>query len=375
MAAPTGLYVGLLSGTSSDAVDAALVEIGTGTPRLHAYHQEPLAEELRAALAFAQAPAPRIGLSDLAALDTRLGHAFAHAALHLLAVAGVPATRVTAIGSHGQTVWHAPAGPAPATLQIGDPNVIAWRTGIVTVADFRRMDVAAGGQGAPLAPALHAACLRRPGRARAVLNLGGIANLTLLPAEADAPVTGFDTGPANALLDAWAARHLGAPYDERGRWAAGGRVVTPLLEQLLAEPYFALSPPKSTGRDRFNLVWLETRIAALDGPPPAPRDVQATLLALTCKTVASALRASAPDTEELLVCGGGVHNPALMQGLARALPECRVATTAEDGLHSDAVEAIAFAWLAMRRLNGLPGNLPSVTGASREVLLGAVYRP
>lgn len=375
MAPPARLYVGLLSGTSSDAVDAALVEFGAGVPRLHAFHQEPLQEELRAALAFAQTPAPRIGLAELGTLDTRLGHAFAHAALHLLAAAGVSAARITAIGSHGQTVWHAPAGPAPATLQIGDPNVIAWRTGITTVADFRRMDVAAGGQGAPLAPALHAACLRQPGRARAVLNLGGIANLTLLPAAAAAPVTGFDTGPANALLDAWAARHLGVPYDESGRWAAGGRVVAPLLEQLLAEPYFQLPPPKSTGRERFNLAWLDARIAALDGPPPAPRDVQATLLALTCETVASALRASAPDTEELLVCGGGVHNEALMQRLARALPNCRVATTAEHGLDPDAVEAIAFAWLAMRRLEGLPGNLPSVTGASREVLLGAVYRP
>jgi anhydro-N-acetylmuramic acid kinase len=302
-------------------------------------------------------------------LDVEAGECFARCANALLVEAGIAAADVAAIGSHGQTVCHRPRGKHPFTLQIGDPSVIAERTGITTVADFRRADVAAGGQGAPLLPALHAALFTDRGISRAVLNLGGIANLTLLqPGRA---VIGFDTGPANCLLDAWSARHLGAARDEGGAWAASGHVDGALLARWLTDPYFALAPPKSTGREVFNLDWLDARLP----PGIAPVDVQATLLAFSARSIAAALRAHAADVGEVYACGGGVHNAALMDDLRQALPGVRVATTAALGLDPDFVEAVGFAWLARARLRGEPGNLPSVTGARGPRLLGGIYPP
>lgn len=362
------LYLGLISGTSLDGIDAALVE-GGAAPRLRLARTLPWDPALRAAcLELSQEGRPA-SLDELGALDTRIGDAFAAAALALLDEAGVAPSAVRAIGSHGQTLRHRPHGPAPFTLQVGNPALIAERTGITTVADFRRRDVAAGGHGAPLVPAFHAAVLGAPGEDRAVLNLGGIANLTLLPATG--PVRGFDTGPANGLMDAWCLRHTGRGYDADGAWATSGRVDAALLARLLAEPWFALPPPKSTGRDQFHLAWLT---AALGDAPRRPEDVQATLCALSARTVAEALRAAQPGTTRVIACGGGVHNAALMAALAAELgPAVTLEDSAAHGLDPDAVEAMAFAWLAERTLAGLPGNLPAVTGAAGPRVLGAVF--
>jgi anhydro-N-acetylmuramic acid kinase len=358
------LYLGLISGTSADGIDAALVRFEPRAELVaaHTFAYEPALRER--VLAFARS-AVEVALDDFGRLDVEIGGAFADAALALIRASGVDAGEIAAIGSHGQTVCHRPSGPLPFTLQAGDANVIAERTGITTIADFRRADVAAGGQGAPLLPALHAAVFGDPAATRAILNLGGIANVTLLRPGAD--VIGFDTGPANCLLDAWAARHRGVARDEGGAWAASGTVRADLLAEWLREPYFAASPPKSTGREHFNLDWLDARVAA----GVAPADVQATLLALSARSIADALRAS--DVREVFACGGGVHNAALMSALRSELPGTAVDTTAALGVDPDFVEAAGFAWLARARLLGLPGNLPSVTGARGPRLLGAVF--
>ena len=371
-----GLYLGLISGTSADGIDAALVEFAH-TDRTHFDSTARMPLRVVAARTYAYPPALRdrvlalaranaaVALDEFGRLDVEIGACFADAATALLSEAGIEPTAVTAIGSHGQTVCHRPGGAHPFTLQIGDPSVIAERTGILTVADFRRADVAAGGQGAPLLPALHAAVFADALIPRAILNLGGIANATLLLPGSE--VIGFDTGPANCLLDAWVTRHLGAARDDGGAWAASGRVDDGLLGALLAEPYFAAPPPKSTGREHFNLDWLDGRLPT----GLAPADVQATLLALSARTIAEALRAS--GVREVYACGGGVHNTALMAALRRELPNLRLDTTAALGLDPDFVEAAGFAWLARARLRGEPGNLPSVTGARGARLLGAIH--
>jgi anhydro-N-acetylmuramic acid kinase len=366
MAHPAPLYLGLISGTSADGIDAALVRFEPALGVIAA-HTFPYPESLRARVLKLARSRAAVTLEALGSLDVELGAHFAAAACALLRRAGIAAGDVAAIGSHGQTVWHHPRGPHPFTLQIGDPTIIAERTGIATVADFRRGDMAAGGEGAPLLPALHAALLAAATRARAVLNLGGIANLTLLvPGD---PVRGFDCGPANCLLDAWALRHRGSPRDEGGAWSRAGRCDPALLARLLDDPYFAAPPPKSTGREYFNLDWLDARLpAGLD-----PADVQATLLQLSARSIADALRTNAPSVREVYACGGGVHNPALMAALAAALPDASVQTTAPFGLDPDFVEAIGFAWLARARLAGDPGNLPAVTGARGPRILGALY--
>jgi anhydro-N-acetylmuramic acid kinase len=255
-------------------------------------------------------------------------------------------------------------------MQLADPNVIAERTGITTVGDFRRRDIAAGGQAAPLLPGFHAVIFAQPQRTRVVLNLGGIANITILPGAADGAVLGFDTGPANCLLDAWAQRHRGTARDEGGAWAREGKPDATLLARMLAEPYFAQKGPKSSGREVFNVDWLDRR---LEGTALAPVDVQATLLELTAQSIANAIRRDAPDVAEVLACGGGVHNGALLDALSRALAPVPVASTARYGVDPDFVEATAFAWLAHRRLRNEPGNLPSVTGSRGGRVLGAVY--
>jgi anhydro-N-acetylmuramic acid kinase len=363
-----GLYLGLISGTSADGIDAALVRFEPGLTPV-ATHTFPYPDALRARLVGLARQRSALALDELGQLDIATGVCFANAALALLHHADTDPSRVVAIGSHGQTVCHHPHGPYPFTLQLGNANVVAERTGIVTIADFRGADVAAGGQGAPLLPALHAALLADVSAARAIVNLGGIANLTLLiPGE---PVRGFDTGPANCLMDAWSARLRGLPHDEGGAWAATGRPDASLLDRLLDEPYFQAPLPKSSGREVFNLDWLDARLPA----GLAPEDVQATLLHLSAATISNALRASAPDVRALYACGGGVHNQVLMDALHAALPGVEVATTAALGLDPDFVEAIGFAWLARGRIEGLPGNLPSVTGARGPRVLGGVYAP
>ena len=365
-------FLGLMSGTSADGIDAALVdfdgEAAGALPSLRFFRSYPWDPALRARLVALGQQDARLGLDELGALDVAIGRAFAAAALAALADSGTAAADVPAIGSHGQTLRHDPRGDLPYSLQLGCAASIAERTGITTVAGFRARDVAAGGHGAPLVPALHAALLHDPGESRAVLNLGGIANFTLLPAEG--PVRGFDTGPANGLMDAWCLRHRGEAFDRDGTFAASGRVDEGLLARLLDEPWFARQPPKSTGRDRFHLGWVESRLAGGE----APADVQATLLALTARSVADALRATQPDTVRVIACGGGVHNPVLMAALAAELPGMRVESSAAHGLDPDAIEAMAFAWLARETLAGRPGNLASVTGAAGPRILGAIHQ-
>ncbi|ALN55621.1 anhydro-N-acetylmuramic acid kinase [Lysobacter enzymogenes] len=366
----------MISGTSADGIDAALVRFEAGAAptrcelvigRTYAWDAA-LRERL---VALGQGGDAR-SLEELGTLDIQTAEAFAAAARALLEDAGVAPGEVAAIGSHGQTVRHRPAGAAfdgrhPFTWQIGDGAVIAERCGIATVADFRRRDVAAGGHGAPLMPAFHAALLGSPDEDRAALNLGGIANFTLLPAHG--AVRGFDTGPANCLMDAWALRHLGTAFDADGAFAARGEVDPALLARLLDEPWFALPPPKSTGREQFQLDWVEARL----GGGERPQDVQATLLELSAVTIAQALRAQQPATRRVLACGGGVRNGALLARLAERLPGVAVETTQAYGLDPDFVEAMGFAWLARQTLAGLPGNLPSVTGARGLRVLGTVH--
>lgn len=364
----SALYLGLISGTSADSIDAALVSFVGGTPQVKATYAHPWSASLRERMLALMQEEATLDLDAFGRLDVEIAHCFAEAALQLLQQSGTPARSVRAIGSHGQTVRHRPSGDYPFTLQLGDASVIAERCGIDVVADFRRADIAAGGQGAPLLPALHAMLLAREGRSRVVLNLGGIANITVL--DAHGGVLGFDTGPANGLLDAWCLRHRGEAFDRDGAFAASGTVDTPLLEALMADPYFALAPPKSTGREHFHLSWLATHphLANL-----SPADVQATLLELTARSVSEAITQQTPPSADVLVCGGGTHNHRLMQRLAELLAPRMVSSTAAYGIDPDFLEATAFAWLARQRLLGLPGNLPAVTGARGSRVLGAIY--
>ena len=365
----SALYIGAMSGTSADGLEACLVSFDEGRPREHAHVHQPFPDDLRNRIL----DVCRDGdLARAATVDVELADATVAAVRILLERAGVRAEDVCAIGSHGQTVFHRPDGPAPTSIQLGDPHRIAVHSGIDVVADFRRADVAAGGEGAPLAPGFHATVFRQPGEARAVVNLGGMANVTVLPAT-DEPVVGFDTGPANVLLDAWIERDRGAHYDAEGAWAAGGQVDAALLERLRADEWFRRPPPKSTGREHFNLEWLEQRMARSDASLDAC-DVQATLAELTASTVADAIRDHAPGVGRVLVCGGGARNTDLQQRLARRLGDIPLESTAVHGVEPEHVEAMAFAWLAERRIAEQPANCPSVTGATRELVLGALIR-
>lgn len=367
----TELYLGLMSGTSMDGVDAVLCEFeGARFRRARATAASGYPGALRSALLRLQREKPAITLDQLARFDRAIAEVFAEAARRALAAARVKASAVRALGSHGQTVMHDPLG-ARSSMQLGDPSAIAALTGITTVADFRRADVARGGQGAPLVPAFHHAVFAAAREPRAVVNIGGIANVTLLPDASAAAVRGFDTGPGNALLDEWSQTHLQRTLDAGGRWAARGRVDAALLRAMLDDPYFAKRPPKSTGRAEFNLDWVRQRFPALDRLALA--DAQATFCELTAQTIAEAIALEAPATRAVFVCGGGARNTYLMRRLAALMPERRVATTAELGLVPDLVEAAAFAWLAMRTLRGLPGNLPAATGARESAVLGGVY--
>ena len=351
-----------------DAIDASLVDFDVTPLKILASSATPFEPGLKRRIAALVDSADRVALDELGQLDVALAHAFAAAANSLLHAAGVAATAVTGIGSHGQTIRHRPDLPLPFTLQIGDPGTLVESTGITVVADFRRRDVAAGGQGAPLLPVFHDQVFRSDAEERAIVNLGGIGNVTVL--SRGAAVTGFDTGPGNRLLDAWIARHRGLDYDADGAWAATGRCDDALLERLLAEPYLSLPPPKSTGRELFNLPWLDARLGPADR---RPQDVQATLREFTAASVADALRRCAPNAA-VYVCGGGAHNRDLLAALARRVTPNPVASTAVLGLDPDYVEAVAFAWFARRTLAGLPSSAGSVTGARGARILGGIYR-
>jgi anhydro-N-acetylmuramic acid kinase len=361
------LYLGLISGTSMDGIDAALASFEPA-PHLRAALTHPYPDDLRQRLLELAQGDGVTTLDEVGALDARIGECFAQAALAVLERADLPPEDVRAIGSHGQTLRHRPNANPRFTMQLGDPSLIAGRTGVTTVADFRRADFAAGGHGAPLLPIFHAALFARPGEVRGVLNLGGIANLTVL--QADGSVLGFDIGPANGLLDAWCALHTGAAFDRDGAFAARGQVDSALLERLLDEDYFHAPPPKSTGREQFHPDWLRARLGTRT---LRPEDVQATLVRLTARSVADAVHTYAKDARELLVCGGGTHNPVLMHALQDALAPLPVRGTDQRGVDPDYIEATAFAWLARERLAGRPGNLPSVTGAKGPRQLGGVY--
>jgi len=363
-----GIYLGLISGTSVDAIDAALVDFDVAPLRIIATSATPFAPALKRRLSALIENPGSVALDEVGQIDVELGRAFAQAALELMQNAGIGAGRVTAIGSHGQTLRHRPDLATPFTWQIGDPNTLAEMTGVTVVADFRRRDVAAGGQGAPLLPVFHDQVFRSDSEDRVIANLGGIANITILAR--DSSVTGFDTGPANRLLDAWIASHEGKEFDAGGAWAASGQVDDTLLRELLEEPYFKLAPPKSTGRELFNLPWLQSKLGLF---ARQPCDVQATLQQFTAESLADAVRQYAPGAA-LYVCGGGAHNVNLLNAIGLLIAPNRVASTATLGLDPDYVEAVAFAWFAKRTLEGLTSSAGSVTGAKGARILGAVHR-
>ncbi len=358
------LFVGLMSGTSLDGVDAVLVAIGEHGTRLRAHVQRLFPDELRAELLALNSPGAN-EIDRAGEAGNRLARLYAEATRAVLETAGVDAHRVRAIGCHGQTVRHRPE--RGYTVQIGNPALLAELTAITVVADFRSRDLAAGGQGAPLVPAFHAQVFGSPEEDRAVLNLGGIANATLLAREG--AVRGFDTGPGNCLLDLWIQRTRGERFDAGGAWAGGATPDAQLLARLLAEPFFAQAPPKSSGRELFNAAWLDRQ---LDDSLPA-QVVQATLLELTAQSASGAILAHAPDTARVIVCGGGARNDRLRARLATLLAPRPVETSETWGLGAEQVEAAAFAWLAHHALTGKPGNLPSVTGARAARVLGAIY--
>ncbi len=358
------LFVGLMSGTSLDGADAALVDFSRGRPDVLAFATVAFTPLLRERLLLLSQPG-RDGLDLAGELSVELAALYARAVDEALRAAGVGADAVTAIGCHGQTVRHRP--DLGFTIQIGDPARLAEATGIDVVADFRRRDMAAGGQGAPLAPAFHAAVFRDASRSRAIVNVGGISNVTWLPAAG--PATGFDCGPGNVLLDGWAGEHLGAAFDEDGRWAARGAVDAALLGRLLAEPFLAAPPPKSTGRELFRMAWLRSRLS----PGLRPEDVQATLAEFTARAIVQAIDRHCPGTEEIYVAGGGARNPELLRRIVAAAGPRPVVPTDALQVPSAHLEAMAFAWLAMKCVRREPVDLAAVTGARGPRILGAVY--
>jgi len=366
----THSYIGLISGTSMDGIDAVLASFENESLQLHATHAHAYPDELRRLLRNTVQKPEFCGLEQLGMLDRWTGECFRDAALAIIEKSEIRKSDVAVIGSHGQTLRHQPTGKYPFSLQIGDAATIAAGTGITTVADFRRADIAAGGQGAPLVPPFHAWLFRTHAAPAVVLNIGGIANITALPARNEA-IIGFDTGPGNTLLDAWINAQRSLPYDDNGQWSASGAIIGPLLDKMAADDYFGTAPPKSTGFEYFNLEWLN----AYGAENYEPVDVQATLCELSAVTIAAAIQKYAPVTSAVYICGGGVHNGDLMQRIRRNLSETNVSSTQDVGLDPDWVEAAAFAWLAMRTSKHQSGNLPSVTGARLKVVLGAIHSP
>ena len=365
------LFIGLMSGTSMDAVDAVLVEFRGKSLEIIASHSHPLPNNLRNELIKICTPGDN-EINRLGELDVQVGELFAETANQLIEKAQVSREQIKAIGNHGQTIRHMPNAKFPFTLQIGDPNVIAARTGITTVADFRRRDVALGGQGAPLAPAFHNFVLRDTKGDRVILNLGGIANITYLSADLTQPVIGFDTGPANTLLDNWTNKQRGVLFDESGQWAASGKINTELLELLLNDAYFKKKPPKSAGREYFNLSWLKRYLQLLKAPL-TPVDIQTTLCELTAISIMQAINSLTTRGVNILVCGGGLKNNYLLERLKINGKNCKVHATDDFGVPAKWMEVLAFAWLAQQTLNKKSGNLPSVTGAKTSAILGGIY--
>ena len=362
------LYIGLMSGTSLDAVDAVLVDFSNQQANLLAAHSEPIDLNLKKDILALCEPGDN-AIMRMGTTDVKLGSLFTNSVLELLDNNGVAASDIKAIGSHGQTIRHVPNSDVPFTIQIGDPNIIAATTGITTVADFRRRDLALGGQAAPLAPAFHDYLLQNRTQDQWVLNIGGIANFTFLPGDSTQSIIGFDTGPGNTLLDAFASLHTKLPYDENGDWARSGQCQQELLEAMLADPYLKQAAPKSTGREYFNLSWLQKFI---DKKNIAPEDIENTLTELTAKSIANAIASYSTNTDSLWVCGGGIHNNFLCERI-EAITRLKLKSTEELGIHPDWIEACAFAWLAQQTLLHQPGNVPSVTGARHATVLGAIY--
>lgn len=365
------LYIGLMSGTSMDAIDAALVDFSHDDIQLVSTSSISLPETMRhTLLALGSSGADEI--EQMGRIDRSLAQLFAEAALATLSGTRYTAKDVRAIGSHGQTIRHRPTGEHPFTLQIADPNTIAECTSITVIADFRRRDIAAGGEGAPLVPAFHAGVFADEHAHRIVLNLGGIANITVLPAGQRDRTYGFDTGPANMLMDAWIQHQQNCTMDIDGAWAAAGTIHHPLLDALIAHPFFTKPFPKSTGREDFNLNWLQQILANFPVAIEAV-DVQATLLELTARSVCHAISSTTLSGGDLFICGGGAFNQTLWKRLAQLLPQWRLRNTDEIGIAPTWVEAVAFAWLAKQTLNGLSGNLPMVTGAKGFRVLGGIF--
>ncbi len=357
-------YIGLMSGTSLDGVDAVLVDFSQVPLRSAAHAHVAFDAGLRAELLALSATGPD-EIERAGRLGRILAERYADAVKAVLAKAGVAASAVRAVGCHGQTIRHRP--DQGFTVQIGNPSLLAERTGIAVVADFRSRDMAAGGQGAPLVPAFHAVAFGGPSEDRAVVNIGGIANITLLPR--NGRVLGFDTGPGNCLMDLWIGRHLGKPYDAAGAWASGSRPIHALVAKMLDEPYFRMPAPKSSGRELFNAAWLQSLL----GGSEDPQAVQASLLELTAESISCAIEVASLPSDRLIVCGGGACNNALMRRLGSRLAPRIVESSAAHGLAPDQVEAAAFAWLAWRAIEGIPGNVPEVTGARGPRVLGAIY--
>jgi len=364
----SSLYIGLISGTSMDAIDCALVDFRNRRPEQLDFITQDIPEDLRAKLlALCEDHHGQIPL--LGETDVEFARELAHAVDRILEKNDLKPSQIAAIGSHGQTIRHLPTGNAPFTLQIGDPNTIAELSGITTVADFRRRDMAAGGQGAPIVPAFHREIFSSADNHRIVLNIGGMANITVLKKSGE--IRGYDTGPGNVLMDTWIGEHQGHPYDRDGRWARSGMVIPALLEKFLSDPYFQLPAPKSTGRELFNATWLEKH---LDGfaQETANADVQATLMALTLESISRDIRREL-EKGEVIVCGGGANNGYLMESLAEALPAFRVMRSSSLGVLEDSVEAVAFAWLAHQTLHQVPVNFTDITGSSHPVIAGGIY--
>ena len=367
------IYIGIMSGTSIDCVDAVAVTFGDGKISVIGSHSEPISAQLKLdILCLCQPGTDSIAL--YAETDNILGELFAQTALELMTQLNIKSSQVAAIGSHGQTIRHQPPTKVNGfSLQIGNPNLIAARTRCPVVGDFRRADMALGGQGAPLVPAFHQRFFHEKNRHRVIINIGGIANVTLL--SGNDQCSGFDTGPGNMLLDAWCFKHRAQIYDHEGAWAATGNISKPLLNQLKKHPFFSLQAPKSTGREDFNLLWLEQQIGTFS---LKPEDVQATLTVLTAETIADAIADLTQSFDDIFVCGGGVFNTQLMNQLNQSLYESHqpaVKSTLNIGLDPKWVEACAFAWLAKRRIENKTGNVPAVTGASQHAVLGGLYLP
>lgn len=365
------LYIGLMSGTSIDGIDAGLVDFNGTTPQLIEFNYQPYSDALRFTLNKITSSQQPVLLEDLGHLDSQLGYLFADTVNQLLNKVGFSSNNIKAIGSHGHTIYHAPNLNPPFSIQIGDPNIIAEKTGITTIADFRRRDIAANGQGAPLVPAFHQAFFSNDKENRVVLNIGGIANITALVADNPHNILGFDTGPGNTLLDQWINQHHTCPYDKNGDWGKSGKVIKEVVEKLKQDPYFALKAPKSTGKEYFSLAWLNKNISNIDDY--RPEDIQASLTSLTAETITEAIKQCCTKVHNILVCGGGAHNELMVEFIQKNI-DCPVLSTEKYGLHPDHVEATAFAWLARQTLNRKTGNLVSVTGASKAVILGGIYQ-